>query len=146
MKNGPIFRALWGVFFLAGATLILLSALNVIPITLNPFLLMLLVIFAAIAIYSAYKLFWFGVFFPIAFSLSIINANVHGFDMNTEVHVAVYIIALLASIALTVIIHKKGTWKVKHVETPTEYLHHDQGNAEKIADAKKNPHITKKAR
>ncbi|MDR2063719.1 MAG: hypothetical protein LBQ02_02930 [Candidatus Nomurabacteria bacterium] len=117
MDKKLTFRIAWGVFFLLGAILILLAALDVIPITLNPFALMAVVLLAAFAAYSAYKLFWFGVFFPIAISLSIIDAGTE-LSMNTTAHVAVYITALLLAIAFTVIFHKKGTWEVWHKPTP----------------------------
>jgi hypothetical protein len=117
MDKSLTFRIAWGMFFLCGAILILLSALDVIPIGLNPFALTAVVLLAAFAAYSAYKLFWFGVFFPIALSLSIIDAGTE-FNMNTATHIAVYVTALLISIAFTVIFHKKGTWKVWHKPTP----------------------------
>lgn len=143
MDKKLTFRVLWGLYLLAAAVVLILGAVGVIDLGVPLLVQPLIVILGAIILFSACKLFWFGVFVPIAMILNILDAS---FDWNMGVVaiIAIYIASFIVSMAFTVLFHKKGTWQVKHKPTPTTYLQHKGGNAEKVA-SKTNENITKKS-
>jgi hypothetical protein len=143
MDKKLMFRLLWGGYLLVSAALIILQALEVIDLGIATLVLPLIVILLAIIMYSAYKLFWFGVFIPLAIILNIFDIS-YGWHLGVTAIVIFYVCSLILAIAFTVIFHRKGTWKLLHRPTPTPYVQHDAGNAEKIAGTP-NKHLSKKS-
>jgi predicted membrane protein len=139
-----MFRVLWGVYLLAVAIVMILGAVEVIDLGISLLGQVMLVILFAIILFSSYKLFWFGVFLPIAIVINILDAS-FGWSLNGTAIAAIYVVAFIVSIAFTVLFHKKGSWQLVHKETPKTYLQHSDGNAEKVA-SKVNSKITKKTR
>jgi hypothetical protein len=143
MDKKLIFRALWGGYFVICAVLIVLGALEVIDFGMSALILPLIMILLAVAAYSAYKLFWFGLFVPIAIILQIFDAA-YEWKVGGVAIVIFYVCAVVLGVGFTVLFHKSGTWKLKHQQTPTPYIQHDAGNAEKIANTE-NEHLSTKA-
>jgi hypothetical protein len=143
MNNKLVFRILWGGYFVVCAVLIILQALAVFDSGIATLVLPFIMILLAIIMYSAYKLFWFGVFIPIAIMLNIFNAS-YDWRLGAVAIVIFYICSLILAIGFTVMFHRKGTWKLLHRPTPTPYVQHDGGNAEKVASTT-NKHLSKKS-
>ena len=105
-------RIVCGLVFLAAATLVLLNIFNVITLTINIGILIALTALAILAIYSAFHLFWIGLFFLSAVIVTIMNANNIYFELDGAAIGNLYIAAALLSIAFH-IIFKNSTLSIK---------------------------------
>jgi hypothetical protein len=136
-KRAGLWRVFWGLFFLAAAAAVLLSALNIFTFGgINISWLILGIFLAALAIASLFKLQWLGVFAPIAGLLTIDTCQTHYLGLSTEVIWPIWVAAVLLSIGFGILFHRShGRWyHVGHIrhDTHTKFDRHHPDKHENV--------------
>jgi len=128
-RRPPSFgRVFWAVIFIAAAAAIVLNRL-VLPIpgiSLGGFI--ILVIMVVILIASVTRLFWFGVFFPLAVIFWIVMGALGYNSMSDFGFWPVFFVALLLSIGFSILFKRKKTpkrWKNAYHYHYGQYYQHD---------------------
>ncbi|MCL2493066.1 MAG: hypothetical protein FWF33_03370 [Clostridiales bacterium] len=121
-RRPPSFgRIFWGVVFIAAAAAIVLNNLDFLQIPGIGFIsFIVLVVMVIILIASIPRLFWFGVFFPLAVIYWIVM-NSLGYNMENFGVWPVVLIALLLSIGFSILFHRRKT--TKPWKDPNTYAH-----------------------
>jgi len=103
-----ISRIFCGLVFIAAATLVILNIFGVIALTINVGILVALTALAIVAIYSAFHLFWAGLFFLAAAIITIMNANDLVFSLDGAAIGNIFIAAALLTVAFHIIFRKSA--------------------------------------
>lgn len=98
-------RVFWGTSFLLAAAAVVLSTLGIITFGINIGWLLLSILLAAMAVACTFKLFWFGVFLPVAGILNILIVNTDYLSIGPTAIGPIWITAYLLSIGFTILFH-----------------------------------------
>jgi len=99
-------RVFWGVLFLAAAGLVIATSFGWLNLfVMNIWWLILMIFLAVITIASLINLQWFGVFFPIAGILTVLNYQTDWFNWSGTAIGGIFATALLLSIAFSILFH-----------------------------------------
>ncbi len=96
-------RILCGLVFVAAAVLVLLNIFGVVTLSINIGILIAITALAIVAIYSAFHLFWGGLFFLAATIIVIMNANDLFFSLGGAQIGNLFIAAALLTVAFHVL-------------------------------------------
>jgi len=108
-KHHVFWRVFWGVLFLAAAGLVIATSFGWLSLfSMNIWWLILMIFLFIITIASLIHLNWFGVFFPAAGILTVLNSQNLLVNWNGQMVGGIFATALLLSIAFSILFHHKG--------------------------------------
>jgi len=107
-KKYTFWRIFWGLFFIAAAGTVILSALNTLAFDINIGWLFLGVFLVATFLYSIFKLQWFGVFLSAAGVATILAKNIDVIDSSGSAIGAIWATAVLLSIGFSVLFRSRN--------------------------------------
>jgi hypothetical protein len=116
-KDYTVWRIFWGLFFIAAAATVVLSALGILTFGVNIGWLILGLLLVAIFLHSLFSLHWFGVFIPAAAIVTILAKITDTLDITDSTIGAVWIAAGLLSIGFSVLFRSRREphhWRHAH--------------------------------
>lgn len=112
MKQSPkstLTRVFWGLFFIFAAVFIALQVFGVLSVDLNIGTIILLILVTAVVIGSLAKLFWVGVFLPLAFAVMLLSQSGILSEMTGEQIGMTYAIAALVAVGFHILFHTRAS-------------------------------------
>ncbi|MCL2451942.1 hypothetical protein FWD20_03720 [Candidatus Saccharibacteria bacterium] len=107
-KHNVFWRVFWGVFFLVAAGAVAAQIFGFFSFSIGIWWLILATFLFAIIIASLVKLNWFGVFVSLACLVTIANYQTNWLSLSGQEVGALFGIALLLTIAFSILFHKKS--------------------------------------
>ncbi len=106
-KKYGIWRAFWGLFFLAAAAAVALSAAGIFTFGINIGWLLLIIFLSAIGIGSLVKLQWFGFFMPAAGIITILATQTDLVNLSGRGIGTLWATAALVAIGFSILFHRR---------------------------------------
>ena len=114
-RRHTFWRVLWGLFFLVAAGGIAAEMFDWLTFSINIWWLVLAIFLIAMMIASIAALNWFGFFVPVACIVTIMNYQTDwlGRSLSGQEIGGVFMIAVLLSIAFSILFHRRGGCKAR---------------------------------